>query len=75
VKSPPCKFSAYATAHSHSAVSRQVNVPALLIQHLYSAFFSTCGLVWFNIRNSLDAEKAENLIKIYPFKELKKIYQ
>ena len=35
--------------------------------------FSTYGLVWSNIRNSLDAEKAEKLVKIYRFTELKKI--
>ena len=29
--------------------------------------FSTYGLVWSNIRNSFDAEKAEKLIKIYRF--------
>jgi len=29
--------------------------------------FSTYGLVWFNIRSSLDAEKAEKLIKMYRF--------
>jgi len=29
--------------------------------------FSTYGLVWYNIRNSLDAEKAKELVKIYGF--------
>jgi len=35
--------------------------------------FSTYGLVYSNIRNSLDAEKAEKLVKRYQFTELKKI--
>jgi len=29
--------------------------------------FSTYGLVWSNIRNSSDSEKAEKLVKIYRF--------
>jgi len=29
--------------------------------------FSTYGLKWSNIGNSLDAEKAEKLVKIYQF--------
>jgi len=29
--------------------------------------FSIYGLIWSNIRNSLDAEKAERLNKIYRF--------
>jgi len=43
--------------------------------HCIKCIFSTYGLVWFNIRNSLDAEKAEKLIKILyiDFTELKKI--
>ena len=35
--------------------------------------FSTYGLIWSNIRNSLDAEKAENWLKYTDFTELKKI--
>jgi len=54
--------------HSHTAVSRQVYVHALLVQHLHTRYiFSTYGLVWSNIRNSFNAEKAKNLIKIYRF--------
>jgi len=30
-------------------------------------FFSTHGLVWSNIRNRLDAERAEKLMKLYRF--------
>jgi len=36
-------------------------------------YFSTYGLVWSNIRNSLDAEKAEKGLKYTEFTELKKI--
>jgi len=43
--------------------SRQVYVHALLVQHLYSVRFQY--VVWSNIRNSLDAKKAEKSIKIY----------
>ena len=48
------------TEKSHSltnsaAVSRHVYIHALLVQQLYSVFFSTYGLVLSNIRNSLDA--------------------
>jgi len=54
-------------SHTNAAVSRQVHVYALLVQHLYSVFFN----IWFwygsNIRNSLDAEKAEKSIKTYRF--------
>ena len=35
--------------------------------HCIKCIFSTYGLVWFNIRNSLDVVKAEKLIKIYRF--------
>jgi len=34
---------------------------------IYVVYFSTYGSVWSNIRNSLDVEKVEKLIKIYRF--------
>jgi len=34
---------------------------------IYRVYFSTYGFVCSNIRNSLDAEKAEKLLKIYCF--------
>jgi len=37
--------------------------------------FSTFGLVWSNIRKSLDAEKAEKFIKIYPFYRVEEVNQ
>jgi len=52
-------------SHTNSAVSHQIYVHALLVQHLYSVFFQHMVLVWSDIRNSLDAEKAEKLIKTY----------
>jgi len=53
-------------SHTSSAVSRQVYAHALLVQHLSTAFFQDGGL-WSIMRNSFNAEKAENLIKIYRF--------
>jgi len=55
------------SARHCSAVSRQVYVHVLLLQHLYSIILTIYGLVRSNIRKSLDAEKAEKLIKIYQF--------
>jgi len=40
---------------------------------IYRVNFSTYNLVWSKIRNSLDAEKAENWLKYTNFTELKKI--
>jgi len=53
----PHKFCSFTSSYS--------NVHALLVQHLYSVFFSIYGLAWSNIRISFDAEKAENLMKMY----------
>jgi len=47
-------------SHTNFAVSRQVYVHALLGQHLLSVFFQYMVLVWSNVKNSLDAKKAEN---------------
>jgi len=42
-----------------------VYMPSLF--SIYIVYFSTYGLVWYNIRNSLDVDKEEKLIKIYRF--------
>jgi len=56
-------------SHSHTnfAVSRQVYVHVLLLQHLYSVILAIYGLAWSKIKKSFDAEKAEKLIKMYQF--------
>jgi len=54
-------------SHTNSAASRQVYLHAQVVQHLYSFFFSELSLVWTNIRNSLDIEKAEKFIQIFRF--------
>jgi len=51
-------------SHTNSAVSCQVYVHALLVQHL-QFIFSTYDFVWSKIRKSFDAEKAQKLVKIY----------
>jgi len=51
-------------SHTTFAVSHQVYVGALLVQHLYSVFFQC--MVWYGPPlETLDAEKAEKLVKIY----------
>jgi len=55
-----------------SFTSSLCTCPASSVQHVFCVLFQ--HLVWSNIRNSLDAEKAEKLIKKYTdFTELKKI--
>jgi len=51
-------------SHTNSAVSHQVYAHALLVQQL-ECIFSLYDLVCSKIRKSLDAEKAEKLVKIY----------
>jgi len=46
-------------SNTSSAVSRQIYVHALLVQHLYSVFFSIYGLVLSNIRNSLGMQRRQ----------------
>jgi len=53
-----------ALPHKHCHFTSSLH--ALLVQHLRRDF-SIYGLVWFNIRNSWDAEKADKLVKIYRF--------
>jgi len=50
-------------SYTNSSVLGQAYVHALLVQHL-ECIFSIYDLVWSKIR-SLDAEKAEKLVKIY----------
>jgi len=54
-------------SHIMSGVSRHVYVHALASSASIECIFSTYGLVWSNIRNSFDAEKAEKLVKISRF--------
>jgi len=44
-------------------ISRTGSCEPVQSHHYVKCIFSTYSLVWFNIRNSLDAEKAEKLIK------------
>ena len=58
-------------SRTNSAVSRQVYVHALLVQHLQSVFFQY--VIWSKIRKRFDAEKTENWLKYTDCAELKKI--
>jgi len=62
-------------SHTNSAVSRQVYMHALLVQHLQSVsvYFFNNDLVCSKIRKSLDVEKAENQLKYTNCAEIKKI--
>jgi len=62
--------------HAHSRQRKATPTQTLPLQvkpacpassAFFSEFFQHNGLVWSNIRNSLDAEKAEKLVKIYRF--------
>jgi len=55
-------------SHPNSAVSCQVYVRALIMQHLQGVFFKH-DLVWSKIRKSLDTGRQKNWLK----QELKKI--
>ena len=56
-----------------SFTSRLCTCPASSTSMQAQCIFSTYGLAWSNIRNSLDAEKEEKLIKKKQFSKLKKV--
>jgi len=59
-------------AHSNQRKATPTQTLQFHVQFMCSSafieyLFSTYGLKWSNIGNSLDAEKAEKLVKIYQF--------